>query len=210
MDNDRTIEDVVTQYQAQVENRLKPYFDYVDVAWPPEKVALVSFKDTRLMEFWAFAAGKWQHIKDYRIKGMSGTRGPKLREGDQQVPEGVYRVELLNPNSAYHLSLKIDYPNAYDRQQAEVDGRVDLGGDIFIHGGRASKGCLAIGNRAAEDLFVLAALIGESNVSVLITPRDFRFRPQVARSVDAPLWISELNQKLAGQLQQFPLAEKRH
>ncbi|MCW8889220.1 MAG: hypothetical protein OQL20_01005, partial [Sedimenticola sp.] len=121
IDNDRTIEDVLSEYQGVVENRLKPYFDYVDVNWPPEKVTLVSFKDTRLMELWSYAAGEWQHIKDYRIKGMSGTRGPKLREGDRQVPEGLYQVELLNPNSAYHLSLKIDYPNAYDRQQAAVD-----------------------------------------------------------------------------------------
>ncbi|MCW8889184.1 MAG: hypothetical protein OQL20_00820, partial [Sedimenticola sp.] len=87
---------------------------------------------------------------------------------------------------------------------------VDLGGDIFIHGGRSSKGCLAIGNRAAEDLFVMTALIGEQNVSVLITPRDFRFRPQVAVSVDAPPWIDDLNRRLASQLAQFPLADKRY
>ena len=209
-DPTRTIDDVLAQYQERVQKRLKPRFDFVNVAWPPEKVALVAFKDTRLLELWSYTSGTWQHIKDYRVKGMSGKRGPKLREGDYQVPEGRYQIELLNPNSAYHLSLKLDYPNDYDRQQAEVDGRNDLGGDIFIHGGRLSKGCIAIGNSAAEELFILTALIGESNVSVLIAPRDFRFRPQTTLPVDAPIWIGDLNQQIATQLLQFPLAEKSH
>ena len=46
----------------------------------------------------------------------------------------IYRIERLNPNSAYHLSLKVDYPNAMDRAWAARDGRTRLGGDIFIHG----------------------------------------------------------------------------
>lgn len=205
----RTVEDVITLYGDKVQQRLQPRFLFADVAWPPRQVSLVAFKDTRLMELWALSDGGWQHIKDYRVKAMSGGKGPKLREGDRQVPEGLYRIELLNPHSAYHLSLKLDYPNEFDRQQALRDGRRNLGGDIFIHGGRVSSGCLAIGNTAAEELFVLAAMIGEENVSVLITPRDYRFRPLQSVSPDAPAWVDELHAKIADRLRLFPLADKR-
>jgi len=71
-------------------------------------------------------------VADYRITAASGTAGPKLREGDRQVPEGIYRIVGLNPNSRYHLSMKLDYPNAFDRHQAARDGRARPGSDIFI------------------------------------------------------------------------------
>jgi hypothetical protein len=204
----RTVADVLSRYSDKVEARLQPRFQFADVDWPPQRVALVAFKETRLVELWAMNDGPWQHIKDYRVKAMSGRAGPKLREGDRQVPEGEYRIELLNPNSAYHLSLKLDYPNAYDRRQAELDGRRNLGGDIFIHGGQVSTGCLAMGNSAAEELFVLTAMIGEENVSVLITPRDYRFRPHPTAAENAPPWVGKLHGRIATRLQLFPLAEK--
>ncbi len=204
----RTVDDVVRLFGEKVALRLQPRFEFADVAWPPQRVSLVAFKDTRLIELWALSEGVWQHIKDYRVKAMSGRAGPKLQEGDRQVPEGEYRIELLNPNSAYHLSLKLDYPNTFDRQQADMEGRNNLGGDIFIHGGRVSTGCLAVGNRAAEELFVLTALVGESNVSVLITPRDYRFRPDQPIPADAPAWVHDLHSQIASQLQRFPLADK--
>lgn len=204
----RTVDDVLARYGEKVTARLQPRFQFADVAWPPRQVALVAFKDTWLMELWASDNGNWRHIKDYRVRAMSGNAGPKLMEGDRQVPEGEYRIELLNPNSAFHLSLKLDYPNAYDRRQAENDGRRDLGGDIFIHGGSVSSGCLAVGNAAAEELFVLTALIGEQNVSVLITPRDYRFRPRRPPAEHAPPWVDELHDRIAQRLQLFPLADK--
>lgn len=87
----------------------------------------------------------------------SGGPGPKLREGDLQVPEGVYRLTAFNPNSSYHLSLRVDYPNAEDRAAedravARSDRRTSLGGDIFIHGKAVSIGCLAIGDPGIEEL----------------------------------------------------------
>lgn len=205
----RSVEEVVTLYGDKVRKRLQPRFLFAGVDWPPRRISLVAFKDTRLLELWALNDGGWQHIKDYRVRAMSGHKGPKLLEGDRQVPEGEYRIELLNPNSAYHLSLKLDYPNAFDRQQAELDGRHNLGGDIFIHGGRVSSGCLAVGDIAAEELFVLAAMIGESNVAVLITPRDYRFRPRLPLGDADPEWVEDLHGRIANRLQHFPLADKR-
>lgn len=205
----RTVEDVLLDYQQKVISRLQPRFQFSNSSWPPQRVSLVVFKDTRVMEMWALDGSGWRHIKDYRVKGMSGSRGPKLQEGDLQVPEGVYRIEKLNPNSNYHLSLKLNYPNRFDRQQAVRDGRDNLGGDIFIHGDRRSSGCLAMGNAAAEELFVLTAMIDPENISVLISPQDFRFRPLLPVPEGKPQWIANLNQQIATRLQQYPLADKQ-
>ena len=68
----------------------------------------------------------------YPIRAASGALGPKLREGDRQVPEGVYDIESLNPNSRFHVALRVGYPNAFDRQMAGREGRTALGGDIMI------------------------------------------------------------------------------
>jgi murein L,D-transpeptidase YafK len=108
------------------------------------------------------------------ILAASGLPGPKLRQGDGQVPEGIYAVPALNPNSRFHLSIMLDYPNAYDVAVAEAEGRTDLGGEIFIHGGAASIGCLAIGDDAIERLFVLVADVGIENVAVIVAPHDPR------------------------------------
>src|SRR5438094_7344225 len=80
----------------------------------------------------------------------------------------------LNPNSVAHLSLALDYPNDYDRTRAAEDGRDTLGGDIMIHGGSMSSGCVAIGDEAAEELFVLAADAGWRDAVVVLSPVDFR------------------------------------
>jgi hypothetical protein len=61
-------------------------------------------------------------LKTYPILAGSGTLGPKLVEGDGQVPEGLYRVESLNPNSSFHLALRVNYPNEFDRAKGKLDG----------------------------------------------------------------------------------------
>jgi L,D-transpeptidase catalytic domain len=94
---------------------------------------------------WVETSGQVVFIHSYSVLVASGHNGPKLREGDRQVPEGFYRITSLNPNSSYHLSIKLNYPNAFDQQHADEEGRDRLGGDIFIHGKAASIGCLAMG-----------------------------------------------------------------
>lgn len=88
------------------------------------------------------------------MTGTSGTLGPKREEGDGQIPEGVYGVEDLNPNSLFHLSLKVSYPNAFDREMAKREGCGNLGGDIMVHGGSATVGCIPIGDDAIEEVVV--------------------------------------------------------
>jgi murein L,D-transpeptidase YafK len=112
---------------------------------------LIGLKAEKRLELWApDAAGRPRLIKTYPILAASGGAGPKLREGDRQVPEGLYAIESLNPNSRFHLSLRIDYPNAADRRRAQAEARTGLGGDIMIHGSNVSIGCLAMGDPAAE------------------------------------------------------------
>jgi murein L,D-transpeptidase YafK len=143
-------------------------------------------------------------VSTYPILGASGVLGPKLREGDLQVPEGIYPITELNPNSTHQVSLRIGYPNGFDRAQAALDGRTNLGGDIMIHGGRASIGCIAVGDQVSEDLFVLAADTGVSNITVVISPVDFREGRTLPASTNQPAWIPTLYNKIKATLVELP------
>jgi murein L,D-transpeptidase YafK len=166
---------------------------------------LVGFKLERELHLLAPRAdGALAFVRSYPILGASGTLGPKLREGDRQVPEGVYAIVYLNPNSIAHLSLALSYPNDYDRARAAEDGRDALGGDIMIHGGSVSIGCLAIGDEAAEDLFVLAVDAGWEDALVVLSPVDFRKRAVVVDHAAQPAWIEDLYGRLRAQLDGMP------
>ena len=119
-----------------------------------------------------------------------------------RFPEGFYRIELLNPNSRYHLSLRVDYPNAADIEQAGRDGRdlSMLGGDIMIHGGAESIGCIAIGDPAVEELFVLVARTGLDDVQLIIAPRDLRQKSPKASDDAGPMWIAELHEQVRSEM----------
>jgi murein L,D-transpeptidase YafK len=88
--------------------------------------------------------------------------GHKVMEGDGRTPEGLYLLDRRNPNSAYHLSVGISYPNELDMARAEAMG-VRPGGDIFIHGTPRemrrsddwTAGCLAVRNREMEDIYAM-------------------------------------------------------
>ncbi len=187
----RTVDQAVTQFGPAAQARLAPHFRKAGVPYPPARVSFIGLKEEKRLELWAQHQGRQVLIRSYEIKRASGKAGPKLREGDEQVPEGLYRIEGLNPNSSYHLSLKLNYPNAFDRQQAQHEGRVRLGGDIFIHGKAVSIGCLAMGDEAIEEIFVLASRVGKDNVAVLLAPRDFRHAAPVPDSRLAP-WLNRL------------------
>lgn len=190
---EKTIADRLAQYGEAARGRLKPHFQRQQISYPPPKVVMVGFKEERLLEVYAGDSNQGVRlIRSYPILGSSGGPGPKLREGDRQVPEGIYTVESLNPNSRFHLSLRIGYPNAFDRAQAAEDGRTDLGGDIMIHGSSVSVGCLAMGDQAAEDLFVLAADTGITNIMVILSPCDFQAGKPFPDVTGKPPWTESL------------------
>ena len=176
--------------------RLRVRFAQSNVRWPSRRVALIALKQEGILELWTAGPGARQRVHAYSILAASGTVGPKLREGDEQVPEGIYRITWLHPNSAYHLSMKLDYPNAFDREKARAEGRTNLGGDIFIHGSDVSIGCLAMGNSVIEELFVLAAEVGLENVSVIVAPWDLRRRPPPADTPQNLPWLAELYRRI--------------
>jgi murein L,D-transpeptidase YafK len=136
-------------------------------------------------------------VRSFPILAASGHAGPKLREGDRQVPEGLYRIESLNPNSRFHLALRVGYPNASDLEHAAGDGRANLGGDIMIHGGAASIGCIAIGDLAIEEVFVLAAETGIERIALIIAPFDLRARPDESAWPQEPRWVPDLYRAIA-------------
>jgi murein L,D-transpeptidase YafK len=200
----RTIESVVAEYGPAAHASLRPAFAKAGVAYPPPLIWLVAFKEERRVELWAASGKERRRIKDYAIQAASGGLGPKLREGDLQVPEGVYGILWLNPNSSYHLSMKVDYPNAFDREKAAHDQRTTLGGDIFIHGRAVSIGCIALGDAAIEELFVLVSEVGVAHVHAVIVPRDLR-RMAAPALPNGPSWLSELYAALGRELALFPV-----
>ncbi len=197
----RTVADAVQQFAPAAEQRLAPYFNEAGIAYPPTKITLIGLKEEKRLELWAENDGRWIRVKTYEVQRASGKAGPKLVEGDEQVPEGFYKIEGLNPNSSYHLSLKVNYPNEFDLAQAKIDNRSRLGGDIFIHGKAVSIGCLAMGDEAIEELFVLADRVGKNNISVIIAPYDFRSRRPVNDGMEE--WVSVLYHNIAEELNKF-------
>jgi L,D-transpeptidase catalytic domain len=198
----RSVTGVVAELGPAVDERLAPAFRRARLHDPPGRLYLLAFKREEKVELWASDGGAPAFVRSYPILDASGHSGPKLKEWDMQVPEGIYRIVLLNPASAYHLSMKVDYPNAYDRRRARADGRSDLGGDIYIHGGDQSIGCLAVGDRAIEDLFVLVARVGIDDVEVIIAPSDLRRRPP-PKPEDSPPWVRDLYGRIAASLRPF-------
>lgn len=206
----RSVAERLTQFGPAARARWKPYFDKAQGPYPPTGVKLVALKTERVLQVYAVdKSGRSHWIRSYPILAASGVPGPKLQEGDGQVPEGIYPVESLNPNSRFHLALRVGYPNTFDRSQAERDGRTKLGGDIMIHGSSVSVGCLAMGDEAAEDLFVLAADTGVSNVTVIIAPVDFRAGKTVPKEVNLPDWSSILYSQIKVQLAKLPPAQDK-
>jgi TPR repeat protein len=193
---------------AAAEQRLAPRFASRGVAYPPRAVALLALKREARLELWADGGSGWTFVRSYLIRAASGSLGPKLREGDHQVPEGVYRIAALHPASAYHLSLEIDYPNAFDRARAAEDGRTRLGGSIMIHGGSASDGCLPLGDAGVEEVFALVERVGTDRVDVVVSPLDLRrYGPRLA-AVGAgvrPSWVEGLYETIARALEPFGL-----
>ncbi|MGE5267558.1 MAG: L,D-transpeptidase family protein [Deltaproteobacteria bacterium] len=180
------------------QERLQAKFSAAKAPWRPSEMALVAIKDEKVLELHARpAGGSWTFIHRYPVLAASGVTGPKLRRGDKQVPEGVYGISFLNPNSRYHVALRVSYPNAFDRRMGERDGRRDLGGDIMIHGKAASVGCLAVGDEAAEELFVLAAETGLKNIKLVIAPTDFRSKEIPPIAEGQPSWLPQLYTEVA-------------
>jgi hypothetical protein len=200
----RTVQQVLEQYGHRAEERFQKPCERAGIAYPPARVYLLAFKTEKRLEVWAAnTKGTYHHLATYSILAASGTAGPKRREGDRQVPEGFYQLTDLNPNSRYHLSVKVDYPNEDDKQRATAPLE-RLGGDIFIHGSSVSIGCLAIGNDAIEELFCLVAQVPPGYRRVLISPVDFRHKPDW-QPAETPEDVKPLYERIREELFRFQI-----
>lgn len=192
------IRQVLAEYAPITHDELRPYFESAKIHFPPKHLALLAFKEERRIELWANDdKHDWRIIKHYPLTAFSGRLGPKLRYHDDQIPEGIYRITALNPYSSWHLSMRVNYPNAFDRRHARVEHRTNLGGDIFIHGNQLSVGCLAVGDDAIDQLFVLVGEVGTENTQLIIAPNDLRRDKPHTQGKKLPQWLPELYQQIA-------------
>lgn len=161
---------------------LKQEFEKKGLEYPAKFIFLRSFKYDSKLEIWVKnkETDTFKLFKSYQICALSGTMGPKRREGDYQVPEGFYYINAFNPRSAYHLALGVNYPNFSDRTQGN---KSKPGGGIFIHGSCVTVGCIPLTNPRIEEVYLLAAHardLGQDYIPVHIFPVDFNNK----RSVD--------------------------
>lgn len=110
-----------------------------------------SLEDGYLELFMQKGEGTYELYKSWPICTYSGDLGPKLREGDGQSPEGFYfvRPSQLNPNSNYHLSFNLGFPNRYDRSHNRT------GSFLMVHGNCVSIGCYAMTDPVIEEIYTI-------------------------------------------------------
>jgi len=116
-------------------------------------IMLRVYKEENVMEVWKQDHRKrYALLNTYEICKWSGKLGPKYKEGDRQAPEGFYHVSkgLMNPNSSYHLSFNLGFPNKYD----QANGRT--GSYLMVHGDCSSAGCYSMTDEYIEEIYALA------------------------------------------------------
>jgi murein L,D-transpeptidase YafK len=156
----------VADARARTDQRLRDLFLSQGLDYPAREIFIRVFKHERQLELWARsdAESDFSLVVRYPVCVLPGQLGPKERMGDVQVPEGFYFIDEFNPSSAYHLSLRVNYPNLADRMRRQVRA---LGGDIYIHGGCESVGCVPIEDDNIAELYWVAAQASEAGQSVI-------------------------------------------
>ncbi|MDF1750305.1 MAG: L,D-transpeptidase family protein [Alphaproteobacteria bacterium] len=201
-----TIKSRLNSFGTAARDRLKHAFLAAPLPYPPAEIVLLGLKQERLLELYGRAPGdELRFIKSYTFAAWTGQLGPKLREGDLQIPEGVYGIDYLNPNSIAYVSMRIGYPNEFDRARGKEDGRTSLGGDIMIHGKTGgSQGCIVVENADIEELFTLAADTGIQNIRVILAPTDLRRHP-APLNPGTPSWTDKVYASLVQEMADIPI-----
>lgn len=169
----------------------------------PKNLTLIGLKYEKILEVWTNNNGKNIHLVSYPFTAFSGILGPKFKEGDRQIPEGIYGVSYLNPKSKFHLSMRISYPNDFDKKMAKEENRTNLGGDIMIHGSDRTIGCIPIGDNNIEELYFLAQKVGIKNIKVILSPVDFRQTKVNITKKNKHPWIKELYAKITKEMEKY-------
>lgn len=135
-------------------------------------ILIVAYKSEMLLDIYAKKSTDkvYKKIASYNVCQTSGSLGPKRKEGDYQIPEGFYYINIFNPYSSFYLSLGINYPNESDRKKSSAKR---LGGDIFIHGSCVTIGCFPMTDDKIKEIYlysVYAKNSGQSKIPVYIFP----------------------------------------
>ena len=171
----------ITDVVKRKEDTLSKQFKAKGLIWPAKYIYIRSFKYDSQLEVWVKNDRKddYKLFKTYKICALAGTLGPKRMQGDYQVPEGFYHINEFNPNSMYHLSLGLNYPNISDKVLSDS---LQPGGDIYIHGSCVTVGCIPI-NTQIDELYLLASYAhdqGQDFIPVHIFPVRFNVKTSVA------------------------------
>jgi murein L,D-transpeptidase YafK len=162
------------------------------------------FKEMKELEVWVSGADhRYVLFKTYPICAYSGALGPKQQIGDNQSPEGFYRVAAaqLNPYSSFHLSFNLGYPNTYDRAWKRT------GSALMVHGNCVSIGCYAMSDSAIEEIYTLADAAlrgGQSVFEVHVFP--FRLTDEAMEFYKTHRWYTFWQELKAG----YDAFEKAH
>jgi len=143
------------------------------------------FKRDFELELWMLKDGRYELFATYPICKWSGRLGPKLQTGDRQSPEGFYTVDktALNPNSRWHRSFNLGFPNAYDRSHGRT------GSFLMVHGGCGSIGCYAMTNPVIDEIWAIVTRAldgGQQRFQVQVYP--FRMTDQNLARYQGERW----------------------
>ena len=197
-------------YRRDSDKFFRPILKREGLSYQIQNLVLLVLKREKEIQLYTHQGSHWHYIVSIRIRALSGHAGPKLKQGDMQVPEGIYRIMDFNPHSHFHLSMGINYPNQFDVERARAEGRDNLGDDIYIHGNAVSAGCVAIGNAGINVLFPLAVELGVKRQVVIIAPYDFRVHSPGAQVSSANPWLQHLYSDLVRYMTLLPVPKRDH
>jgi murein L,D-transpeptidase YafK len=154
------------------EQVVKVYFTQKSVDYKGFQLFLRAFKKEQVLEVWVKGHQKenFTLLHQYPFCSSSGVLGPKRREGDLQIPEGIYHINHFNPASNFYLSLGVSYPNASDRILSDAK---HPGGAIYVHGNCVTIGCIPITDEYIKELYVMAVEAknnGQQKIPIHIYP----------------------------------------
>jgi murein L,D-transpeptidase YafK len=156
----------------QKETVVQNYFKSKNLNFAGFQVFIRAFKNEKLLEVWIKEkdVDTFELLHTYEFCASSGSLGPKRREGDLQIPEGVYHINNFNPQSNFYLSLGLNYPNASDKILSD---KQHPGSAIYIHGNCVTIGCIPLTDDKIKELYVIAVEAkshGQEKIPVHIFP----------------------------------------
>lgn len=197
-----TVQKAIETYGPAARELLRERCKAAGISYPPKRLTLIGLKQERLLLLFGGNDGM-KLIGSFPLVSYSGVLGPKLKQGDLQIPEGVYRITHLESHNM--LALGVNYPNQLDRINAAADHRTKLGGDILVHGGSLSTGCLVVSNEDMELVFVAVNDVGCANTELIIAPCDLRTTKLSIDLRKQPKWVPDLYKSIRAHMLHYPV-----